>query len=444
MYLQEILEVAIGLVFVWLVLSVATMSLQEWLGNIANLRGKEMKKTITQLLSSKDLTQEFYQHPLIASLYTLPKNPRKKPRYPSYIPAPKFSAAIFDLVIKAGTEDSPVQAMTGEIDKHLASIQSPEGQKLARQDWNVILDSARNIVASGLGTAALDSLKLQIKFYGEKYPEAEQAVAALGLRLDAYYGQFVQGQRSAVEPGVDGGLSLRQFRLGMLGLQKINPRFFETVSALVRQAEVNALGEEQVAASLKTNIETWFNDAMQRLSGAYKRRAQWTAFLVGIIMALILNVDSINVATSLWREPTLRQAIIAQAQSYAPPATSQGSPTASPLESIPAMEAQLQALNIPFGWTTGVFDTGSRLCTILPFQANKAWGIPSQNDQGLPICKNLNNLPPDIYGWLVKVLGILITGAAAAQGAPFWFDMLGKLVNVRGTGANPAEKQAVG
>ena len=48
MYLQEILEVSIGLVFLWLVISVATMSLQEWLSNLLNARGKEMEKTITQ------------------------------------------------------------------------------------------------------------------------------------------------------------------------------------------------------------------------------------------------------------------------------------------------------------------------------------------------------------------------------------------------------------
>ncbi len=87
MYLQEILEVAIGLVFVWLVLSVATMSLQEWLGNILNSRAKEMEKAIAQMLSSEDLTRQFYEHPLIANLYAASQKTGKKARLPSYIPA---------------------------------------------------------------------------------------------------------------------------------------------------------------------------------------------------------------------------------------------------------------------------------------------------------------------------------------------------------------------
>jgi hypothetical protein len=42
---------------------------------------------------------------------------------------------------------------------------------------------------------------------------------------------------------------------------------------------------------------------------------------------------------------------------------------------------------------------------------------------------------------MTKLAGIFITALAAMQGAPFWFDLLKRLVNLRGTGANPAEKE---
>ncbi|HEY5157283.1 MAG TPA: hypothetical protein VII93_04890, partial [Anaerolineales bacterium] len=80
MYLQEILEVAIGLVFVWLVVSIGTMSLHEWLGNIANSRAKGLEKAIVQMLSSPDLTRRFYEYPLIANLYQQPKKKGQKVR----------------------------------------------------------------------------------------------------------------------------------------------------------------------------------------------------------------------------------------------------------------------------------------------------------------------------------------------------------------------------
>ena len=444
MYLQEILEVAIGLVFVWLVLSVATMSFQEWIANAINLRAKEMEKYIAQMLSSEDLTRQFYKHPLIASLYSQSKKPGRKPRLPAYIPANKFGAALFELIIQAGTDNSPIQAITGEIEKQLVAIESPEQQKLAKDDWDAILETARRIAASDHGVTAVDSLKLQVQAYGEKYPEIQPALDTLIPQLDTFYGQFVEEQRAATESGPDTGLAMQQFRLGLLALHKINPRLNESVTAILRLAETYAMRGEQAIATTRVNLEAWFNDAMERLSGAYKRRAQLMAFAVGFILALILNVDTINIATSLWREPTLRQAIIAQAQSYAPPAASQDGTTPGPLENIPALETQLQVLNIPFGWTTASFDTAGRQCSLLPLTAGQVWGIPSQDDQGLPICKKLNNLPADIFGWLAKILGMIMTGAAAAQGSPFWFDILKKLVNVRGTGTNPSEKKPVG
>jgi hypothetical protein len=444
MYLQEILEVGIGLVFVWLVISVATMSLQEWFGNLLNTRAKEMEKVITQMLSSPETTSQFYAHPLISNLYKPSKKAGKKSRLPSYIPAAKFGAAIFSIVVQAGTDNSPVRAITAQINQQIASIQSPEQQKLAKADWNAILETAKNLAASGLGATALDSLKLQVQVYGEKYPEAKTSLDVLMPQVDAYYGQFVQEQRTAVESGADAGLAMRQFRLGLLAMQKTNPGLSNSVTAIIKQAEGYALHADQVVATARVNLETWFNDSMDRLSGTYKRKAQVTAFIIGVILALLLNIDSINVATSLWREPTLRQAIIAQAQNYTPPAATQGAITTTPLQNIPALETQLQALNIPFGWTFAAFDTAGQTCSLLPVQAGQVWGIPSQDSSAHPLCLRFSNLPPDLISWLVKIMGLLMTGLAATQGAPFWFDILGKLVNVRGTGANPAEKQPVG
>jgi len=444
MYLQEILEVAVGLVFVWLVISIATMSFQEWISTIVNLRAKNLKTAIVQMLGSKNLTRLFYEYPLITNLYVRTNKRSKKTRLPSYIPADKFAAALFELVVQAGTDSNPVQEITKELEKQLATIQSPEGQARAREDWASVLKTARNVTSSGLGIAALDTLKLQLQTYGEKYPEIKPTIDILLLQVDEYYGQFAEKQPTGSLSEPDAGLALRQFNLGRLALEKTNPRLGESITAIARQSEGYGLTGEQAVAATRLNLESWFNDAMDRLSSDYKRHAQLVSFIIGIILALFFNVDTIHVATSLWREPILRQAIIAQVESYTPPASSQEGSVLPPLESIPALQIQLQALNIPFGWTTASFDTDGRTCSLLPFQPGKAWGIPSQDGQGQAICMKLDNLPIDVYGWLGKVLGLLMTGAAAAQGAPFWFDLLKRLLSVRSTVANPIEQTPVG
>lgn len=444
MYLQGILEVVIGLVFLWLVLSIAAMTIQEWIGNIFNWRAKELEKAIAQMLTSEDLARRFYAHPLIASLHSPPKRPGKKARLPSYIAPNKFGAALFELVIQAGTDDSPLQAFADRVEEQLLAAESPERQAVAREDWEAILETAKRVAASNLGEAAVDSLKQQIQAFAGKYTWAQPDLERVIPQLDAFYDQFVEEQRAAIESGTNISLAMRQFRLGLLALHRVHPPLGETIAALMRQAETYALQGEQAIASTRINLEIWFNDAMDRLSGAYKRRAQFVAFAIGFVLALVFNVDSINAATNLWREPTLRQAIIAQAEAYtAATQVDDGSPP-NPLESIPELQQQLQALNIPYGWTSAPFDTGGRQCSLLPLDAQQVWGIPSEDLQGSPICKTINNLPADPYAWLVKLIGMLLTGAAAAQGAPFWFDILKKLVNVRSTGSNPSEKKASG
>ena len=44
---------------------------------------------------------------------------------------------------------------------------------------------------------------------------------------------------------------------------------------------------------------------------------------------------------------------------------------------------------------------------------------------------------PLYWDWLSKVMGLLVTAGAASLGAPFWFDMLSKVVSVRSAGEKP-------
>jgi hypothetical protein len=106
------------------------------------------------------------------------------------------------------------------------------------------------------------------------------------------------------------------------------------------------------------------------------------------------------------------------------------------------LETKLQALNIPLGWTIVPVDTVGRQCSLLPVKAGLVFGIPIPDNQGQPVCNGIKNLPVDLNSWLAKILGLLITGAAASQGAPFWFDILKKAMSVLGAGSKPASQKA--
>jgi hypothetical protein len=435
MYLQEILEVGIGLIFLWLVMSVAAMTLQEWISNALQWRPKGLKGTIQQMLDSKDLTEQVYDHPLVSGLAPTTALNSKKQRLPSYMPANKFSLALMDIVTKSGLDASPVNQVSSEVNAKLdQALQGPELRKVAGDDWKAILDTANQATAS---QASLDSLKSQLQIFGEKYPEVQPSLEGVAPKLDTFYQPYITGQVASASTDDSQG-SLHKFHLGLNALKRDpqKKRSGETIAVLLHSLEVQ--GAMNIA-QVRVYLETWFNDSMDRLSGTYKRRSQFASFFIGLILAVILNVDSVNVATSLWREPTLRQAIIAQAQAYTPPTG-----TTSPVQYIPQMQQQLQSLNIPFGWTTSSVVPVGKTCSVWPFGADTIWGFRGHDDQGNSVCKQLNNVPLDPYGWVLKILGFMITGAAAAQGAPFWFDILKKLVNVRSTGPNPSEQTSVG
>jgi hypothetical protein len=60
-------------------------------------------------------------------------------------------------------------------------------------------------------------------------------------------------------------------------------------------------------------VADWFDSAMDRLSGSYKRRAQLSTFMIGLVTAAGLNIDAFYVLDQLWKRPELSAAIVSPA-----------------------------------------------------------------------------------------------------------------------------------
>ncbi|HAY84783.1 MAG TPA: hypothetical protein DCY42_07650 [Chloroflexi bacterium] len=100
MYLDAILEVAIGLIFAWLVLSIATMQMQEWISSLFGWRSQLLEDSLKRMLKDDDLVNDFYNHPIISSL----SQPGRKP---SYIPSDRFAQSLFDVLFNTPFEAKP-------------------------------------------------------------------------------------------------------------------------------------------------------------------------------------------------------------------------------------------------------------------------------------------------------------------------------------------------
>jgi len=165
----------------------------------------------------------------------------------------------------------------------------------------------------------------------------------------------------------------------------------------------------------RVRVEGWFNNSMERLGGAFRRRMQIIAIVAGIIISAALNVDTAAILTSLWKDPVVRQAVVAQAnqglidnqQNNQTPAPNQTPSPNAPTPDVKEIAQNIESLNelsLPVGWSFKVADKD-------PKTPDDARDFPSSS-----------------RGWVVKIVGILLSGMAAAQGAPYWFDLMRKLV----------------
>jgi hypothetical protein len=93
----------------------------------------------------------------------------------------------------------------------------------------------------------------------------------------------------------------------------------------------------------RAQLTQWFNDAMDRVAGGYKRFTQAFTIAFGLILAIGINVDSLKIAQMLWQEPGARAAVVAEAQA-------RGTQRATQSSQVTSGPAELAQLPIPLGW----------------------------------------------------------------------------------------------
>ncbi len=429
MYLQEIFEVVLGLVFIWLILSTATMQVGEWIANAFRWRAADLEQAVRRMLNDDDLTRLFYDHPLIR---TLSDARGRQDNRPSYIPANKFSTVLLNIIQTADTEASLLLQGLYALFPRLVAVKSAAIRQQAQADLERLVELARLAVSSegdgAMGNLMLTSLQKEIADLGTRYPELKAASDAVLEKVRADKAQIDALIGTVPNAAAAGGDFNRALR-GTLALRVTNPGLRLTLSSLFIGIEES--GGDCLAA-LRNNIETWFNDAMDRLSGRYKRKAQWTAFAIGLAIAIVLNADTISVSNQLWREPMLRQAINANAQQLA-----QSGQTTPPgmTDLILSLQDQYLNVSLPIGWA---FSPQAALAG-----SACSFGPVPGTTFGLAIgggCLRPVDTPLATNGWLwtfTKLAGLIMTALATAQGSSFWFDVLVKIVNVRGAGIKP-------
>jgi hypothetical protein len=169
----------------------------------------------------------------------------------------------------------------------------------------------------------------------------------------------------------------------------------ETVSSLLDDAEGNL-------KRARENFEKWFDEGMDRVSGWYKRESKKIIFACALVVTLVLNADTISITKTLFQDPVMRAGLVATAQEIAKQPGNNTSEDAK--KKITLINEEMKRLQVPIGWTKKSLD-----------MFNSFWQI------------------------LSKAVGLFLTGLAVSLGAPFWFDMLNKFINLRSAGTKPGK-----
>jgi hypothetical protein len=384
--LPAILDVAIGMTLIFLTLSAICSSVNEIIANFLKLRAKFLEEGIYSLLGDPSLARQLIEHPLLGQPGTQPRT------LPAYIASDSFASALMDLL----------RRRTG-----------PSAARVARLRADV-----EKVASDGIREPLLKALA---------NPDAAQALGELRLALSLIQDEKV---RSSVSDFLS-SLEVNEIKRGIFSLS--DPRLQQALLAILNDAETQVQRLEDV----KARIEGWFNGGMDQVSVLYKQNVERILRVLAVLVCILFNADALNVLNSLWQDPTLRAAIVAQAQAVSNsqalnPSQNGVNPTGT--QPVATATQALEQLNgFPVGWSCGdyndIFRAGWRF--------SDAQAAPSPASTGTHgFCEIVGGA--SIVGGsfstsalLLKFAGLALMSGGVSLGAPFWFDALQKLLSMR-------------
>ncbi len=496
MNLPFILDVALGLIFIYLILSLLASEIQELLTTVLQWRAEHLRRSIEILLAGDAQTSEnpeiiqlvnkIYGNPLIQSinqeakglLATLPRKATwaigsffslfrksssrfkketvfgdQKRSAPSYIGGENFANTFMDTLqlpilvqklteirleqFKAERLDDVRQILiqlqvyinNQELSSEFATNIAADYRRL-ELEYNLIIDEFKKekydiyMVINRMGDSLakyiesfvasiadheyiLDKPLRELKFLKQDiFESAEKAIVIGGLKPNINEivksikkGSDIHGEVIAAIQDKDSETYKKVKEL----IDILPHSVVDNIETMAKRAHMRAKSTEEGITLLRREIENSFDSSMERAGGVYKRNAKGVAIIIGITLAITTNADTFHIINRLSKDSLLREIIINQAVKVAPQDSNP-----SDINKIDPNEI-LKEVELPIGWTS----------------ANVQQQINSTKYR-------VNGLP--VFSVLSMIAGWFVSGIAIAMGAPFWFDLLGKVMNVKNAG----------
>jgi hypothetical protein len=401
---SAIIEVVIGLIFVYTLLSILVTQINTLIGNALNTRAKRLKQGMVDLLTDPVIRAKIMAHPLIGMVED------------KLLPGERITSDKAEAMTADDTkaEVSWVETTTF-VDVLTDVLAGGTGHKLY-----ATLNSAVDAMPPSIEKSEIRELIRKIQVSGTGLPELREAIRNLS---DEAQRQSLLNALNLVEDALDKlGVESSDLIPLFIGVKQIqDPHLQRALEAVLNTA--HSVGDAQ------EKLGKWFDNNMDRVTELYKRHMQRLSLVIGLVLALVLNVDTLRLAQSLWEDPSLREAVAATAQTVAPQlesdmnsAQTQDGSVDQSFQDVQTTLNDLLDLRLPIGWEIAPVDDAM----IAESEASALLPDPLKNARNL-----WNFVPGNSPHWLglliEKLIGLGVTMIAVAQGAPFWFDLLRKL-----------------
>jgi hypothetical protein len=154
--------------------------------------------------------------------------------------------------------------------------------------------------------------------------------------------------------------------------------------------------EGQIYDQLVLNIENWYTGMVTSIESWYKKKTRMRLFWFGALLGLLLNVDSIQLFGHFRKNPEATKVVMEVYQKNIETALADTNQDNQRIQLyLGKIDSMATAAQLPVGFDQNIF-----------YKNKSDWSLG---------------------GFLLKLLGVLISGFAASFGAPFWYDVLRKL-----------------
>jgi hypothetical protein len=247
----------------------------------------------------------------------------------------------------------------------------------------------------------------------------------------------------------------------------------ESFTILARRAQSRLAKTEGSVEQFRQEVAKWFDQSMARTSGVYKRNAKGVSLMLGLSIAILMNVDTLYVVSRLSNDENLRRVVTEKAitlkangeEANGEEANRFGEDLSSLSQFRDETNKVLQDMVLPIGWSlqnlhsqlqcsvnsessaSSQNSTNSKSSTVSEWRDFYARCLDVQIEETDTQSLKARVISNSVLGLqllkrypaqsLRMFLGWIISGIAISMGAPFWFDLFNRAINVRNTGSKP-------